>query len=85
MTRGRRDRPQRFSALKHWGQIALTAESDRFNTRRWAFDGGAVPLGPQDLRVLQVSDFEVVDFGPVRQAFPLDHPTNEWPDCVRVS
>lgn len=40
------------------GQVALTAQSDRHTTAKWA---GL--LGPQDLVALQVTDFEVVDHG----------------------
>ncbi len=40
------------------GNIALTAQSDRHTTAKWA---GL--LGPLDLQGLQVSDFEVVDHG----------------------
>ncbi|UQA57591.1 hypothetical protein [Polyangium aurulentum] len=41
------------------GQIALTAQSDRFTTHKWS----EVGLAPQDLAELQVNDFEVVDMG----------------------
>jgi serine/threonine-protein kinase len=41
------------------GQIALTAQSDRFTTNKWSDVG----LAPQDLAELQVTDFEVVDMG----------------------
>lgn len=41
------------------GNIALTAQSDRHTTAKWA---GL--LGPRDLGALQVSDFEVIDHGP---------------------
>jgi hypothetical protein len=40
------------------GNIALTAQSDRHTTAKWA---GL--LGPLDLQGLQVSDFEVIDHG----------------------
>jgi serine/threonine-protein kinase len=40
------------------GNIALTAQSDRHTTHKWA---GL--LGAQDLSGLQVSDFEVIDHG----------------------
>ncbi|HEY4055148.1 MAG TPA: hypothetical protein VGM39_01025 [Kofleriaceae bacterium] len=40
------------------GNIALTAQSDRHTTHKWA---GL--LGAQDLSALQVSDFEVIDHG----------------------
>lgn len=69
--------------LSDGGQIALTAESDRFTTAKWRDSGGAADLGPHDLSSIQVSDFEVVALGAVRQAYPLDNPSNEWPDCVR--
>jgi serine/threonine-protein kinase len=52
------------------GQIALTAQSDRFTTAKW--DG---LLGPHDLVGIGVTDFEVVDGG---DRF-------EWTgDCVRA-
>jgi serine/threonine-protein kinase len=41
------------------GNIALTAQSDRYTTAKW--DG---LLEPRDLRALQVEDFEVIDHGP---------------------
>lgn len=40
------------------GQIALTAQSDRHTTAKWA---GL--LGPRDLAALKVEDFEVIDHG----------------------
>ncbi|MBX3156984.1 MAG: hypothetical protein KF773_13500 [Deltaproteobacteria bacterium] len=40
------------------GNIALTAQSDRYTTAKW--DG---LLGARDLRDLQVEDFEVIDHG----------------------
>ncbi len=40
------------------GNIALTAQSDRFTEAKW--DG---LLGPRDLFALKVSDFEVIDHG----------------------
>jgi hypothetical protein len=40
------------------GQIALTAQSDRHTTAKWA---GL--LGPTDLSALKVEDFEVIDHG----------------------
>jgi hypothetical protein len=51
------------------GNIALTAQSDRHTTAKWA---GL--LGPSDLTALRVTDFEVIDHGPSRPV------TN---DCVR--
>ena len=45
--------------LADGGTIALTAQSDRFTTNKWA---GL--LGPHDLRALQVTDFEMVAAGP---------------------
>jgi serine/threonine-protein kinase len=69
--------------LADGGEIALMAESDRFTTSKWRDNGGTVDLGSHDLRPLQVTDFEVVDFGTVNQAFPLDDVNDEWPDCVR--
>lgn len=51
------------------GNIALTAQSDRYTTAKW--DG---LLGPRDLDALQVEDFEVIDHGaPIELTF----------DCVR--
>lgn len=44
--------------LADGGQIALTAQGDRFTTNKW--DG---LLGPYDLSTLQVTDFEMVDGG----------------------
>jgi serine/threonine-protein kinase len=41
------------------GNIALTAQSDRFTQAKWAGR-----LGPRDLDVLHVSDFEMVEGGP---------------------
>jgi serine/threonine-protein kinase len=41
------------------GNIALTAQSDKYSTTKW--DG---LLDPHDLVALQVSDFEVIDHGP---------------------
>jgi serine/threonine-protein kinase len=55
--------------LADGGQIALTAQNDTFTTQKW---NGL--LGPQDLRLLHVSDFEVVDSGP-----KIDSPD----DCTR--
>jgi serine/threonine-protein kinase len=40
------------------GNIALTAQSDRHTTAKWA---GL--LNPRDLSALKVTDFEVVDHG----------------------
>lgn len=48
--------------LADGGNVALTAQSDRFTTHKWA---GL--LGPHDLRPLQVIDFEMVHAG---QRFP---------------
>lgn len=56
--------------LSDGGQIALTAERDRFTTEKWA---GI--LSEHDLDDIRVTDFEVVDFGPV-QSF------TEYPDCT---
>ncbi|HKI00546.1 MAG TPA: hypothetical protein VKK31_01065 [Thermoanaerobaculia bacterium] len=44
--------------LSDGGTIALTAQSDRFTTARWS---GL--LGPLDLRLLQVADFQMVAAG----------------------
>ena len=52
------------------GNIALTAQSDRHTTAKWA---GL--LGPKDLAALKVTDFEVIDHG---AAIPLTY------DCVRA-
>jgi hypothetical protein len=41
------------------GNIALTAQSDKYSTTKW--DG---LLDPHDLVALTVSDFEVIDHGP---------------------
>ena len=46
--------------LADGGQIALTAQSDRFTTAKW--DG---LLAPQDLVALRPMDFEVIDHGPL--------------------
>lgn len=51
------------------GQIALTAQSDRRTTAKWAD-----LLGAKDLAALKVSDFEIVDHGAM---VPLTY------DCVR--
>jgi serine/threonine-protein kinase len=40
------------------GQIALTAQSDRFTTAKWNS-----LLGPHDLVGIEVTDFEVVNGG----------------------
>ncbi len=40
------------------GNIALTADSDRHTTAKWAG-----MLGPSDLSALKVTDFEVIDHG----------------------
>jgi hypothetical protein len=51
------------------GNIALTAQSDRYTTAKW--DG---LLAPRDLSALQVEDFDVIDHGaPIELTF----------DCVR--
>jgi len=42
------------------GNIALTAQSDRYTTAKW--DG---LLGPRDLAALRVEDFAVIDHGPM--------------------
>ena len=52
------------------GNIALTAQSDRHTTAKWA---GL--LGPSDLAALKVTDFEVIDHG---------SPFTLTGDCVRV-
>lgn len=53
------------------GNIALTAQSDRHTTAKWA---GL--LGPRDLAALKVTDFEVIDHG---------SPIALTGDCVRVA
>jgi serine/threonine-protein kinase len=52
------------------GNIALTAQSDRHTTAKWA---GL--LGPKDLSALKVEDFEVIDHG---------SPISLTGDCVRA-
>jgi serine/threonine-protein kinase len=42
------------------GNIALTAQSDRYTIAKWA---GL--LGPRDLAALRVEDFDVIDHGPM--------------------
>lgn len=44
--------------LADGGNVALTAQSDRFTAQKWA---GL--LGPHDLRSIQVSDFDMIDGG----------------------
>jgi serine/threonine-protein kinase len=51
------------------GNIALTAQSDRYTTAKWDS-----LLGPRDLGALKVEDFEVIDHGPM---IPLNF------DCMR--
>lgn len=51
------------------GNIALTAQSDRHTTAKWA-----TLLAPRDLSALRVEDFEVIDHGPM---IPLTL------DCIR--
>jgi len=46
--------------LADGGQIALTAQSDRFTTAKW--DG---LLGPHDLTMLRPMDFELIEHGPL--------------------
>jgi serine/threonine-protein kinase len=53
------------------GNIALTAQSDRFTTAKWSDVG----LEPRDLSMLRVEDFEVIDHGPT---IPVTF------DCVRA-
>ena len=50
------------------GNIALTAQSDRHTTAKWA---GL--LSPQDLAALKVTDFEVIDHGSM---IPLTYDCN---------
>jgi serine/threonine-protein kinase len=56
--------------LADGGQVALTAQSDRFTTEKWS---GL--LGSRDLQAIQVSDFEMIDGG-ARIAYTGD--------CARV-
>jgi serine/threonine-protein kinase len=56
--------------LADGGNVALTAQSDRFTTAKWS---GL--LGSRDLQAIQVSDFQMVDGG-VRLPYTGD--------CVRV-
>jgi serine/threonine-protein kinase len=49
--------------LANAGDLALTAAADRFTTAKWT--DANVKLGAQDLATLQVTDFEVVDLGPI--------------------
>lgn len=60
------------------------AESDQFTTSKWRDNGGCADLGSHDLSTLKVSDFEVVDFSAVFQAFPMDEPNDQWPDSSAV-
>lgn len=55
--------------LADGGNVALTAQSDRFTTAKWAN-----LMGPRDLSALRPADFEMVDAGP---RIPLTL------DCVR--
>lgn len=45
--------------LSDGGNIALTAQSDRFTTAKWAGR-----LGPHDLATVKITDFQMVDGGP---------------------
>jgi serine/threonine-protein kinase len=45
--------------LSDGGSVALTAQSDRFTTAKWAD-----LMGPHDLNAIQVTDFEMVEAGP---------------------
>lgn len=56
--------------LADGGNVALTAQSDRFTTHKWA----EVGLSSTDLRLIQVTDFEMLDAG---TRYPLTY------DCVR--
>jgi serine/threonine-protein kinase len=51
------------------GNIALTAQTDRYTTAKWD-----TVLGPRDLAALRVEDFDVIDHGSM---IPLTL------DCVR--
>ena len=61
---------QRYGMLlADGGNVALTAQSDRYTTAKWSF-----LLGARDLDSLKPSDFEMVAAGP---RIPLTY------DCVR--
>ena len=61
---------QRYGILlSDGGNIALTAQSDRFTVHKWAG-----MLGSYDLQAIQVTDFEMIDAG---QRFTYTG------DCVR--
>ncbi len=45
--------------LSDGGNIALTAQSDRFTTAKWAGR-----LGPHDLATVKITDFQMVEAGP---------------------
>ena len=47
--------------LSDGGNIALTATNDTFTKAKWADVG----LGTKDLNAIQVTDFDIVDMGPV--------------------
>jgi hypothetical protein len=47
--------------LSDGGNIALTFADDRFTTHKWS----EVGVSATSLQALQVTDFEVVDFGSV--------------------
>ena len=47
--------------LADGGRVTFTAVSDAFTVHRWS----DVELGPHDLKVLQWTDFEMVDSGPL--------------------
>jgi serine/threonine-protein kinase len=49
--------------LSDGGNIALTAANDQFTKAKWSDSN--VNLQPQDLSALAVTDFEVVDMGPL--------------------
>ena len=57
--------------LADGGEIALTAQSDRFTTHTWA----EVGVDTRSLAAIAVTDMEVVD---------LDDPIPYAGDCVRV-
>lgn len=56
--------------LADGGNIALTGENDQFTQEKYGST-----LGAQDLRAIKVPDFEVVEYGPVKQYSSL-------PGCV---
>jgi len=74
---------QRYGmVLADGGNVALTARSDRFTTAKWA---GL--LGPHDLRLLQVTDFQMVEAGariPLTYDCEREFPTPPMPAPTEV-